>query len=72
MGLERTPRIYVEALERCGNARRGHERQEVVEFADEVWEKWKVLEENARAAGKPIHAWTVERAHIVMMRTLAV
>ena len=25
LGLERTPGIYMEALERCGNARRGHE-----------------------------------------------
>ena len=30
LGLEKTPRIYVEALERCGNAHKGHERQEVV------------------------------------------
>ena len=72
LGLERTPRIYVEALERCGNARRGHERQEVVGFVDELWEKWKVVEENARTAGKPIHARTVERAHIAVIRTLAV
>jgi hypothetical protein len=72
LGLERTPRIYVEALERCGNARRGQERQDVVRFADELWEKWEVLEESARAAGKPIHARLVERAHIAMMRTLAV
>ncbi|KIM41828.1 hypothetical protein M413DRAFT_445040 [Hebeloma cylindrosporum] len=72
LGLERTPRIYVEALERCGNARRGHERREVVRFADELWEKWEVVEENARAVGKPIHARMVERAHIAMMRTLAV
>ena len=36
LSLERTPRIFVEALERCGNARRGHERQEVVGFMDEL------------------------------------
>jgi hypothetical protein len=72
LGLERTLRIYVEPLERYGNARREHERWEVVGFADELWEKWKVVEESARAAGKPIHARTVERAHITMMRTLAV
>ena len=72
LGLERTPRIYVEALERCGNARRGHERREVVGFVDELWEKWKVIEENAHAAGRPIHARMVERAHIAMVRTLAV
>ena len=50
------PRIYVEALEGCGNAHMRHERQEVVGFADELWEKWKVVEESARAARKPIHA----------------
>ena len=37
LGLERIPRIYVEALERCGNAHRGHVRREVVGFADELW-----------------------------------
>jgi hypothetical protein len=50
----------------------GHERREVVGFADELWEKWKVVEENVRTAGKPIHARIAERAHIAMMRTLAV
>ena len=47
----------------------GGMRREVVGFADEWWEKWKG---NARAAGKLIHARTVERAHIAIMRTLAV
>lgn len=46
----------MEVLERCGNAHRGHERREVVEFADELWEKWKIVKENACAAGNPIHA----------------
>jgi len=72
LGLERTPRIYVEALERCGNTCRRHERREVVGFADGLLEKWRVVEENPRAAGKPIHARTVERAHIAMTCTLAV
>jgi hypothetical protein len=59
LGLEKILKIYVEVLERCGNAHRGHERREVVGFADELWETWKVVEESARAARKPIHARTV-------------
>ena len=72
LGLERTPKIYMEALKRCGNARRGHERREVVGLADELWQKWKIIKENAHAAGKLIHPRTLKRAHIAMMRTLAV
>ena len=67
LGLERTPKIYMEALKRCGNACRGHKRREVVGL-----QNWKIIEENAHVAGKPIHPQTLKRAHIAMMRTLAV
>jgi len=70
LDLQRTPRLYLEALGRCGNARK-NERWEAVRFADELWEKWKVVEENGHAAGTPIHARMVERAHASMIRTLA-
>ncbi|KAF9484173.1 hypothetical protein BDN70DRAFT_798221 [Pholiota conissans] len=70
--VPRTPRICVEALERCGNARRGHERTTVVPFADQLWEQWIVQEDSASRAGKPLPSRLVERAHIAMIRTLAV
>ena len=38
----------------------GGMRWEVVGFSDELWKKWKVVEENTCAAGKLIHAQTVE------------
>ncbi|KAF8181065.1 hypothetical protein BJ912DRAFT_980200 [Pholiota molesta] len=72
LNVTRTPRIYVEALERCGNARRGPERQTVVPFADQLWDQWIALEDSACRAGKPLPSRLVERAHIAMIRTLAV
>lgn len=72
LNVTRTPRIYVEALERCGNARRGLERQTVVSFADQLWDQWIALEDSACRAGKPLSSRLVERAHIAMIRTLAV
>ncbi|KAG6915197.1 hypothetical protein DXG01_012727 [Tephrocybe rancida] len=44
-GVPRTGRTYVEALERCAIARRGHERTVVMGFADEVWAQWLAFEE---------------------------
>ena len=38
----------------------GGMKWEVVGFTDELWKKWKVVEENVRATGKPIRAQTVE------------
>jgi hypothetical protein len=72
LNVTRTPRIYVEALERCGNARRGPERQTAVPFADQLWDQWIALEDSACRAGKPLPSRLVERAHIAMIRTLAV
>ena len=69
--ISRTPRIYVEALERCGMARRGSERELAVPFADQLWEKWSALEDAAIRDGQPLPARMVERAHIAMIRTLA-
>lgn len=69
--VERTPRIYVEALERCGMARRGRERELAVPFAEQVWERWTAIEDEVIRSGNPIPARTVERAHIAMIRTLS-
>lgn len=68
--VPRTPRTYVEALEKCGNARRGHERIVAMEFADEIWAHWRVVED-AGENGQPHNGRTVERAHIAYIRVLA-
>ncbi|KAF8970692.1 hypothetical protein BDZ97DRAFT_1790526 [Flammula alnicola] len=70
--VTKTPKVYLEALERCANARRGHERQIAVPFADQLWERWTALEDSGRRTGKPLPSRLVERAHIAMIRLLAV
>ncbi|CAA7262078.1 unnamed protein product [Cyclocybe aegerita] len=72
VGVQRSARTYVEALERCGNARRGPERESVTDFADELWAKWKEVEEAGYGNGKPINARLVERAHVAMIRVLSI
>ncbi|KAG6811394.1 hypothetical protein H0H92_007638 [Tricholoma furcatifolium] len=70
--ISRTGRTYVEALERCAIARRGHERTVVMEFADEVWAEWTKLEEAGHDKnGRPLSGRTIEKAHIAMIRVLA-
>ncbi|KAF9054155.1 hypothetical protein BJ165DRAFT_1436534 [Panaeolus papilionaceus] len=62
-------RNYVEALERCGNAKRGNERSVALEFSDELWQKWDQIEHSSSV--KP-HARLIERAQIARIRTLAI
>ena len=69
--LTRSPRTFVEALERCGNARRGSEREVVLGFADELWINWKTMEKNSLDHGKPLPSRLVERAHVAMIRVLS-
>ncbi|KAF5329730.1 hypothetical protein D9619_008986 [Psilocybe cf. subviscida] len=66
-----SPRVYVEALERCGNARRGRERDIVVACLDSIWARWEPMENAAQEKGEPLSARYVERAHIAKIRTLA-
>ncbi|KAG6878045.1 hypothetical protein C0993_000368 [Termitomyces sp. T159_Od127] len=67
----RTGRTYVEALERCAIARRGHERTIALDFAEEVWAEWKKLEDVGHENGLPLSGRIIERAHIAMIRVLA-
>ena len=67
-GVERTARTYVEALERCANAKKhGEERVVALQFAEEVWAGWKTLEDR----GVNQNARMIEKAHIAMIRVLA-
>jgi len=67
-GVERTARAYVEALERCANAKKhGEERVVALEFAEEVWVSWRALEDRRDDQ----NARMIEKAHIAMIRVLA-
>ncbi|KAF9562861.1 hypothetical protein CPC08DRAFT_662543 [Agrocybe pediades] len=72
LNVTRIPRLYVEALERCMNTRKGPEREVALRFSDELWEQWTTMENAARDSGKPITARFVERAHIARIRMLAI
>lgn len=64
--------MYVEALERCGHTKRRIERDVALKFADELWIKWceaaQALETRDK---KPNDPRLIERAHIAMVRVLA-
>lgn len=70
-GVTRTGRTYVEALERCAIAKRGHERTLALKFAEEVWAQWQALEETGEENGRALSGRTIEKAHIAMIRVLA-
>ena len=72
-GVVRSLRVYVEALERCANSRRGMERNVALKFADELWVKWCETEQELKAHDtKPNDPRLIERAHVAMVRVLAV
>ena len=70
LGVLRSTRAYVEALERCGNAQKGDERIVALKFAEELWESWKVIEASGKHDGRPLSARMIERAHVAMIRVL--
>ncbi|KAJ2919581.1 hypothetical protein MD484_g823, partial [Candolleomyces efflorescens] len=76
VGVPRTARAYVEALERCANARKtrdsGSERDYALSFAEELWRDWVLLEANGKHPGteKRLDARTIERANAAMIRVL--
>jgi len=70
-GLSRSPRTYVEALERCGNSRRGSERAMALDFANQLWPRWKAIEADCNDS-KPLNPRLIERAYVAMIRVLAV
>ncbi|KAJ6578876.1 hypothetical protein DFH09DRAFT_1361225 [Mycena vulgaris] len=71
VGVAPDARSYLEALERCGRAKRGREREVGLRFAEKAWAEWLALEDAGRALGRPMDARMVERAHVAFMRVLA-
>ena len=72
-GVVRSLRVYVEALERCANTRRGLERMVALKFADELWLKWREMEQALKTDDRKLSdPRLVERAHVAMVRVLAV
>lgn len=68
-GTERTPRSYVEALERCAYEESGPSRDVAYEFAEELWTSWLEVEPQLRTEGAT--ARLIERARAAMIRTCA-
>lgn len=66
VGVERTPRSYVEALERCAFEEAGAGRDVAYEFANELWASWSKLESQLKAEGAS--ARLIERARAAMIR----
>ncbi|TFY84004.1 hypothetical protein EWM64_g17 [Hericium alpestre] len=72
LSVPKNARSFVEALERCAIAQRGHERDVALSFADAVWEEWLSLENSSRLPNaRPLDPRLVERAHAAMIRTMA-
>lgn len=63
-------RSYVDALERCGRAKRGRERAIALDFVETAWAEWLALEDPGRVSGRPLDPRLVERAHVAFMRVL--
>jgi hypothetical protein len=69
--VPRSARTYVEALERCGNAKRGHARELALSFADEIWTKWQTMEDSGQDTnGRALSGRVIERAHMAFIRVL--
>lgn len=69
LGVSRNVRSFVEALERCANARRGTERADALAFAEELWAQWMVLEKGEHQdVQDPVNARMIERANIAVVR----
>lgn len=69
-GIPRTSRTYVEALQRCANTKRGHEREFALSFAEEIWAKWQALEDVGQEDGRVLSGRVIEKAHIAFIRVL--
>jgi len=62
LDVRRNARSYVEALERCGMARRGQERAVALAFAEDLWAEWQTLEDNFQDGERGVDARSIERA----------
>ncbi|KAF8999820.1 hypothetical protein BDQ17DRAFT_1391436 [Cyathus striatus] len=73
LGVERSARTYVEALERCGysNSRRKgiDDRRFALKWGEELWDKWCEIERSGRDGNKKLYARYIERAYVAMIRT---
>lgn len=63
LGVERSARTYVEALERCSRITKRRERQIAAQFAEELWEKWGAMEESKQDGDQPLCPRLVESAY---------
>ncbi|KAI0033509.1 hypothetical protein K488DRAFT_84868 [Vararia minispora EC-137] len=66
-GVKCTPRILIEALERCAIAQK-NERVCAMEFAERVWMRWEEMEMGGTVSLSPR---LIERAHAAMIRVHA-
>jgi hypothetical protein len=76
LGVPKNADSYLLVLERCVMAKKGPDREMALELAEEVWEEWSGVEKAWRddAAVSEVQNVTpraVERAHIAMIRMLA-
>lgn len=65
-GVERDSRTYTEALERCANSKKP-DRGLALNFAEEIFSKWRELEENNI---KTISPRIRERIHVAYIKML--
>lgn len=69
--IPKTARVYVEALEACSYAKRGSEREAAVRFSDDLWAKWKEIEDHGRDCERTLSARMIERAYAARLRLYA-
>ncbi|EJD05047.1 uncharacterized protein FOMMEDRAFT_105285 [Fomitiporia mediterranea MF3/22] len=67
-GVERSPRTYVEALDRCARAKKD-ERDLARSFAESIWIEWLEVEKGLNP--NSTDARQIERAHAAMIRVYA-
>lgn len=73
-GVVRSLRVYVEALERCGNTKRRFEKDISLKFADKLWITWSEEEQASKIQThdkKLYDSRLIERAYAAMIRVLA-
>lgn len=72
LAVKRSPRSYLEALERCTLAKRGPDRSLALRFAERLMGEWQALEDSSTAPdSRPLHSRIIERAHIAFIRILS-
>lgn len=65
-GVKRDSRTYMEALERCASSKKP-DRGLALSFSEEIFSKWRELEENSV---KTISPGTRERIHVAYIKML--